>query len=136
MLELAQCLGFALANTFAGARDPLPDSFPRVAGCHAHPATHPQAALLTPVGRRHVPVLLSFRPAGWRSGSMFDPRRLPRAGQVITALLPGRYFVTLLQTLFLAGNIWSVILPNAAVLAGRAIALLALAVRMTRKRIA
>ena len=31
--------------------------------------------------------------------------------------LPARYYVALLQTIFLAGDIWAVILPNMAVLA-------------------
>ncbi len=83
-----------------------------------------------------ITVLATFLPAMMLSGFMFDPRSMPWAVQIVTYIFPGRYFVTLLQTLFLAGNIWSVILPNAAVLAGMATALLALAVRMTRKRIA
>ena len=33
--------------------------------------------------------------------------------QFITHLVPARYFVAILQTVFLAGNVWSVILPNA-----------------------
>jgi len=69
------------------------------------------------------------------SGFMFDLRSMPWVIQVITYVFPARYFVSLLQTLFLAGNVWSVILPNAAVLAVFAAVLLALAVRLTRKRI-
>jgi len=42
----------------------------------------------------------------------------------------------LLQTLFLAGDVWSVILPNAAVLAVVATILLLLARAATRKRLA
>ena len=83
-----------------------------------------------------VTVLLTFLPAMMLSGFMYDPRSMPLAVQAITYVFPARYFVTLLQTLFLSGNNWSVILPNAAVLAGMAAALLALAVRLTRKRIA
>jgi ABC-2 type transport system permease protein len=81
-------------------------------------------------------VLLTFLPAMMLSGFMYDPRSMPFAVQVITYVFPARYFVTLLQTLFLSGNNWSVILPNAAVLAGMAVALLTLAARLTRKRIA
>lgn len=83
-----------------------------------------------------VTVLLTFLPAMMLSGFMYDPRSMPFTVQVITYVFPARYFVTLLQTLFLSGNNWSVILPNAAVLAGMAIALLTLAARLTRKRIA
>lgn len=83
-----------------------------------------------------VTVLLTFLPAMMLSGFMYDPRSMPWIVQMITYIFPARYFVTLLQTLFLSGNNWSVILPNAAVLAGMAAALLTLSVRLTRKRIA
>jgi len=61
---------------------------------------------------------------------------MPRAVQLITHLLPARYYVTLLQTVFLAGNVWSVILPNSAVLAVMAAILLVLTRRKTQKRLA
>ena len=83
-----------------------------------------------------VTMLVTYLPAMMLSGFVFDPRSMPVAVQIITYIFPARYFVKLLQTLFLAGNIWSVILPNAAVLAGMATALLALSVKLTRKRIA
>jgi len=37
---------------------------------------------------------------------------MPAAIQAITFLVPARYFVSLMQTLFLAGDIWPVVLPN------------------------
>lgn len=83
-----------------------------------------------------VTMFATFLPAMMLSGFMYDVRSMPVAVQVITYIFPARYFVTLLQTLFLAGNIWNVILPNAAVLAAMAAALLSLSVRLTRKRIA
>ena len=43
---------------------------------------------------------------------------MPVLVRVITYVLPARYYVALLQTIFLAGDIWAVILPNMAVLAG------------------
>jgi ABC-2 type transport system permease protein len=48
---------------------------------------------------------------------------VPLAVQVITYLLPARYYVALLQSVFLAGNVWSVIVPNTLVLALMAAAL-------------
>jgi ABC-2 type transport system permease protein len=50
-------------------------------------------------------------------------------------VLPARYYVTLLQTIFLAGDIWAVILPNAAVLAGMAAVLLLLTRRAIQKKL-
>jgi ABC-2 type transport system permease protein len=61
---------------------------------------------------------------------------MPAAVRLLTYALPARYYVTLLQTVFLAGDVWSVILPNAAVLAGMAAGLLLLTRRATRKQLA
>ena len=55
--------------------------------------------------------------------------------RLIAYVFPARYFVSLLQTVFLAGNIWNVILPNAAVMAGMAVGLLVLSMLATRKKI-
>ena len=81
-------------------------------------------------------LLLTFLPAMMLSGFIFDIRSMPPAIQAITYVLPARYFVALLQTLFLAGDIWSVILPNAAVLVLMAIIFLGLTRRLTVKRLA
>jgi ABC-2 type transport system permease protein len=75
-------------------------------------------------------------PAMLLAGFLFDIRSMPVALQIITYILPARYFVTLLQTIFLAGDIWGVILPNAAVLALMAFILLAATHRATRKKLA
>jgi len=81
-------------------------------------------------------MLATFMPAFMLSGFLFDLRSMPVAIRVITYLLPARYYVALLQTIFLAGNIWSVIVPNAVVLIGM-IGLLSLASRaVTNKRLA
>jgi ABC-2 type transport system permease protein len=61
-------------------------------------------------------MLATFMPALMLSGFLFDLRSMPMVIRVITYLLPARYYVALLQTTFLAGDIWPVILPNAAVL--------------------
>jgi len=55
---------------------------------------------------------------------------------LISYLMPARYYVALLQTVFLAGNIWSVIVPNSIVLAAIATALLVLSRIATRKSLA
>jgi ABC-2 type transport system permease protein len=83
-----------------------------------------------------ITLLVTFLPAVMLSGFLFDLRSLPAAVQFITYLLPARYYVTLLQTIFLVGDVWAVILPNAAVLAAMMTALLWLARRATRKELA
>ncbi len=83
-----------------------------------------------------VTMLATFMPAVMLSGFLFDLRSMPTAVRLMTYVLPARYYVALLQTLFLAGNVWGVILPNSLVLAGMAVALLMLTRRVTRKTLA
>ncbi len=82
-----------------------------------------------------VTVLVTFLPALMLSGFVFDLRSVPVAVRFITYFLPARYYVALLQTIFLAGDIWSVILPNAIALAGMATFLMFLARRATQKKL-
>jgi ABC-2 type transport system permease protein len=81
-------------------------------------------------------LIITFLPALFLSGFLFDLHSMPVAVRILSYALPARYYVNLLQTLFLAGNIWDVVLPDAAVLAGMAVALLALARAATTKRLA
>jgi ABC-2 type transport system permease protein len=74
-------------------------------------------------------LLATFMPAFMLSGFLFDLRSMPTAVRLITYALPARYYVALLQSVFLAGNVWSVIVPNTLVLAAMA-AMLALAGRL------
>ncbi len=81
-------------------------------------------------------MLVTFLPAVMLSGFLFDLRSMPAFVRGISYLLPARYYVTLLQTIFLAGDVWSVVIPNTAILAGMAGLLLALTRATTRKRLA
>jgi ABC-2 type transport system permease protein len=81
-------------------------------------------------------MLVTFLPALLLSGFLFDVRSMPAVVRLISYLLPARYYVALLQTVFLAGDVWSVVLPNALVLAGMAGALLILTRLKTQKSLA
>ncbi len=80
-------------------------------------------------------MLLTFLPAMMLSGFLYDPRSMPVAIRAITTVMPARYAVGLMQTLFLAGNIPAVVVPGLAVLAGMAALLLTLTRIATRKRL-
>ena len=80
-------------------------------------------------------MLVTFMPAFMLSGFLFDLRSMPAAVRLITYVLPARYYVALLQTVFLAGDVWSVIVPNALVLAAMAIILALSSHAMMRKRL-
>jgi len=81
-------------------------------------------------------MVATYLPAMMLSGFLFDLRSMPQAVRVIASIFPARYFVSLLQTVFLAGNIWPVILPNSAIMIGVIVVLLLLALLATRKRLA
>jgi ABC-2 type transport system permease protein len=80
-------------------------------------------------------MLATFMPAFMLSGFLFDLRSMPTVIRLLTYALPARYYVALLQTVFLAGDVWWVLIPNAAALAAM-VALLALGTRAaTRKQL-
>jgi ABC-2 type transport system permease protein len=82
-----------------------------------------------------VAILTTFLPAFILSGFIFDIGSMPGVVQAITQLLAARYFVSILQTIFLAGNVWSVVLPNALALAVMAAFFLLVSRRKLRKRL-
>jgi ABC-2 type transport system permease protein len=78
---------------------------------------------------------LTFLPAMMLSGFLYDLRSMPAFIRGITYALPARYAVTLLQTLYLAGDVGSVIWLNLAILTAMAVSLM-LATRLaTRKQL-
>ena len=80
-------------------------------------------------------MLLTFLPAMMLSGFLYDLRSMPVFIQGITYALPARYAVALMQTLYLAGDVGSVIWPNLGVLAAMAATLLVLTRLATRKQL-
>ena len=60
-----------------------------------------------------IAIITTFLPAFILSGFLFDIRSMPKIIQILTHIVAARYFVTMLQSSFLAGDIWPVILPNA-----------------------
>ena len=82
-----------------------------------------------------VAIIATFLPAFILSGFIFDIDSMPAAIQAVTHIVAARYFVAILQTVFLAGDLWVVILPNAAALAVMAVIFLGLARSRARKRL-
>ncbi|MBL0142226.1 MAG: ABC transporter permease [Betaproteobacteria bacterium] len=82
-----------------------------------------------------VAIIATFLPAFLLSGFIFDIGSMPPVVQAITHVVVARYFVAIVQTLFLAGNVWSVILPNALALVLMAAIFLGITWRKSRKRL-
>jgi len=72
-------------------------------------------------------IMGTFMPALMLSGFLYDILNMPPAVRAITYLIPARYYVTLLQTLFLAGDIPSVIIPCCITLGVFAVVLMGIA---------
>jgi ABC-2 type transport system permease protein len=57
-------------------------------------------------------LMSGFLPAFLLSGFLFEIDSMPAPIRAITFLVPARYFIATLQTVFLAGDLWAVLLPN------------------------
>ncbi len=82
-----------------------------------------------------IAIVFTFLPAFILSGFIFDIHSMPLFIRIITHIIPASYYVTILQSLFLAGDIPGVVWPNAAALLLFAIFLFAVLFRISRKRI-
>ncbi|MCC7046016.1 MAG: ABC transporter permease [Alphaproteobacteria bacterium] len=82
-----------------------------------------------------IAIVASYMPAFMLSGFIFDIDSMPTVVQWVTQVIPARYFVACLQTLFLAGDVWGVLLPNMAGMAGFAVLFLTLTGLRTRRRL-
>jgi ABC-2 type transport system permease protein len=80
-----------------------------------------------------VALISSFLPSMMLSGFLFDLRNVPTVIRIVGHALPATYFMELVRTLFLAGNVWSLILRNCAILVTYAVVLLTVARLVTRK---
>jgi ABC-2 type transport system permease protein len=59
-----------------------------------------------------VAIVTTFLPAFILSGFLFDIRSMPHVIQILTHVVAARYFVSMLQSTFLAGDVWPIILRN------------------------
>jgi ABC-2 type transport system permease protein len=80
-------------------------------------------------------LLSAFLPSLLLSGFLFEISSMPRPLQWLSLIVPARWVIPCLQTVFLTGDLWPLLLRNTAVLLGFGLVLLALAVRATPKRI-
>jgi len=80
-----------------------------------------------------IAIIVAFLPAFILSGFLFDIASMPPLVANITHIIPARYLVSSLQSLFLAGTVWPVVTTDAAVLALMALIFLGLTRRKTRK---
>ena len=80
-----------------------------------------------------VVLIVSFMPTIMMSGFIFDLKSAPIVAQYIAHVFPATWYVELMQTLFLSGNVPSILLPNTACLFVFAVLLLGGAAAKMRK---
>jgi ABC-2 type transport system permease protein len=77
----------------------------------------------------------AFLPAVILSGFIYEIRSMPAAIRAVTYGIPARYFVTAMQTLFQAGDLWPVLIPSMLFLALASCFFIGLTALKTRKRL-
>lgn len=80
-----------------------------------------------------VAVLSGFLPALLLSGFLFEIDSMPAVIRWFTHVIAARYFVSSLQTVFLAGDVWSLFLPDMAAMLAIGAAFFAATALRTRK---
>lgn len=82
-----------------------------------------------------IALVVGFLPSFLLSGFVFEISSMPLPIQALTRVIPARYFVTCLQTIFLAGDIRSVLVPNTLALCAIGTVLIVLVARKTSRRL-
>ncbi|MGE0776585.1 MAG: ABC transporter permease [Sphingomonadaceae bacterium] len=82
-----------------------------------------------------IALFSGFLPAFMLSGFLYEIDAMPAPIRAITWLIPARYFVSSLKTVFLAGDIWVVFVPNLLAMATIGILFFLMAKRATRKNL-
>ncbi|MGO4726548.1 MULTISPECIES: ABC transporter permease [unclassified Inquilinus] len=82
-----------------------------------------------------IAFIVTYMPAVILSGLLFDIASMPGWVQAVTRVVAARYYVDALQTLFLAGDVWPVLLPDLAAMGGFAAFFFAVTLINTRRRL-
>ncbi len=82
-----------------------------------------------------IAIIATFLPAFILSGFLFDIGSMPKTVQFVTYIIAARYFVSILQTLFLAGDVWAVVAWNSMALGVMCVLFLLLVRRRMKKRL-
>lgn len=82
-----------------------------------------------------IALTAGFFPAYILSGFLFEIASMPKPIQLLTYLIPAKYFVECLQTLFMVGDVWSLILRNCIPMLLLGILFFSITARKTVKRL-
>lgn len=80
-------------------------------------------------------LIVGFLPALLLSGFLFQISSMPWWLQYITHVIPARYYVSIVQTLFLTGDIYAIVIPNLIAMVILGSVFFAIILKITRKRL-
>ena len=80
-------------------------------------------------------LLAAFLPAMMLSGFIFELSSMPAPIYAASAVVPARYFVQAMQTIFQAGDLWNVLWPCLLFLSGTAVLFIGIAGWKTKRRL-
>ncbi len=82
-----------------------------------------------------ITLITAFLPAYILSGFLFEIHSMPKWIQLLTYIIPAKYFVQSLQSLFLVGNVWSLILYDMIPIVGIGLIFFMITASKTAKRL-
>lgn len=80
-----------------------------------------------------IALLSAFLPTFLLSGFIYEIGSMPWPIQALTYLVPARYLIPALESVFLAGDQWGLILPNIGIMLGFGLLFFLLSFRVTRR---
>lgn len=80
-------------------------------------------------------VISAFLPSFFLSGFIFEINSMPLPIRIITYFIPTRYYIASLKTIFLVGNVWSLLLVNILLMLVIGLIFYLIIIYKTRKRI-
>jgi ABC-2 type transport system permease protein len=82
-----------------------------------------------------ITLITAFLPAYILSGFLFEIHSMPKWIQILTYIIPAKYFVQSLQSLFLVGNVWPLILYDMVPIVGIGMIFFFITASKTAKRL-
>jgi ABC-2 type transport system permease protein len=76
----------------------------------------------------------AFLPAVMLSGFIYEISSMPVFLRGVTHIIPARYFVSSMQTIFQAGTLWPLLLPDIVMLTGTTVVFIGLTAMLTKRR--
>ncbi len=80
-------------------------------------------------------ILVSMVPTIMLSGLVYEIETMPKVMQIITNIVPAKYLIGAMRTLFLMGNEWSILIPNILGISTLASLIMFMTLKKTKKSI-